>query len=347
LHGKAGMIEKFVSGIMRDSRVFYRTEENFLDSILKQMQVETAQANAWIDADPDSIIKQAQERESKDGWPRVREALCTTARIWVAQAFILAMIGKDPAGAVSQHDNVIKLLELGTNVWKEQPYPERAQVLNPEFHVGVKVLWLNAYMMAYCVERDSGSLSNDRFPLSKLMDMTTRVIDSTKTNPFPPDLPGVRHDPGWISSFWVYAAAHAYSVQAFCHKEAGWLEEEKKAPDSPEKVADAFMKAALAYEEAGLAFPIDDEYRPYYLAFAVDCCWKVRTPMRMWWKLIPLLRTSADQMKQLWEFSQLSYSGRDDTVGKVLEYADQCQAKLTAGEITEEDQVYPDFSLNI
>jgi len=118
-------------------------------------------------------------------------------------------------------------------------------------------------------------------------------------------------------------------------------------PDSPQKVADAFMKAALAYEEAALAFPIDDEYRPYYLAFAVDCYWKVRTPMQMWWKLIPTLRNSAEQMKQIWEFSQLSYSGRDDTIEKVIAYADECQVKLTAGEITQEDHVYPDFSLNI
>ena len=62
---------------------------------------------------------------------------------------------------------------------------------------------------------------------------------------------------------------------------------------------------------------------------------------------MPLLRNGAQQMKQIWEFSQLSYSGRDDTVEKVIAYADECQAKLTAGEIKEDDQIYPDFSLNI
>ena len=83
---------------MRDSRAFHIDDPRFIEWYNKQAKgyiycwtyrevdslilviFEAQQSNAWVEGDPELIIREAKVRLQKKGWDELRPALATTIR---------------------------------------------------------------------------------------------------------------------------------------------------------------------------------------------------------------------------------------------------------------------------
>jgi hypothetical protein len=169
------------NGVLRDERVFYIDKSDWIAKYNDQgyhpfvtdcylvilliyiisivVQFEVQKTNAWVDVGPEVVIKEAQERLSRQGWDVLRPALSVTVRVWIMRGFIEGGIREAPSFALEFLGNALEVLDWGRQAWKNVSNEVRGTIFKSTFIRGVRSLHIRALMeVCFCC---SPSLKED------------------------------------------------------------------------------------------------------------------------------------------------------------------------------------------
>jgi hypothetical protein len=105
---------------------------------------EAQSKRAWVDAKPDVVIMEAQERLRLEGWTNLRPALSTTIRAWIMRGFLEGGLRRAKSVEVEFLGYALEVLDWGSRVWKDVPKDDRGAIFERTFIRGVRSLHIRA-----------------------------------------------------------------------------------------------------------------------------------------------------------------------------------------------------------
>ncbi|RDB29131.1 Small glutamine-rich tetratricopeptide repeat-containing protein beta [Hypsizygus marmoreus] len=317
LIGLTGVLVHISNGILRDRRVFHIGIPNFFDLYNNQIELETAKTQAWDKAGPKLVQQEALRRLEISGWDAVRPALSTTIRAWVLRGFIQSAVTR--VSAPEYYRDALDVLDWGSRVWKDVSHEVRGTIFDLTFIRGVRRLFLNAIWEAYSEES-----KENIYGLDDIAKVAQEIVTESDANPL---RPGSQHDPGFISSFYVYPKADALAILGWYHMQLATASEDMDYKN------EHWVEAADYYIQAANLLPQDEEYHAYYLKVALEAFWWSLAPLRVTLPLCARIRDAIPKMKQVWEYSQMAKE-RDWSLGQALVFEAEFKAKVETGEIS-------------
>ncbi|KAJ6545092.1 hypothetical protein DFH09DRAFT_1367685 [Mycena vulgaris] len=302
MRGMPGAIVDLTNGILRDVRVMHITDNEFISNYNKQV-----------------VIREALARQRDEGWDSVRASISLTIRGWIMRAVM-------EAGLRQRHDIAVEFLKRCLDVvrtlrerWILVPKADRGAVLQQTFLFGIQDRYIESVMQTYALNPSPDLLEE----LENESDLLIREVDEALRQPRSQE----PVDPGFVSSFYIYPRASAYSMKGFCYN--------KKASINPKDGMEFCRKAALAYIQAADGFPQDDEHHPWFLNIALGNMFQARTfPLRETLDVMKRIRLSIPKAKEIWERSSLSAAGSWGILEAVSKQEDDLRSLLAQGTFT-------------
>jgi len=209
---------------------------------------------------------------------------------------------------------------------------DRGAVFQASFIVGVRALYIEAYMQAHAEKKGTKKSTFDLETLNGLADdllVSADEADSEK------HLLG-EVDPGFVSSFYIYPRAEALSTKAYYHRNKA--REAKKKADCKRHLEEA----ARLYEEAARKYSRDEEYFLVYMHSAISAHCSMGSPLRVILPMISEIRAAMPLVKRIWEHSALAIQGRDLMMNLFINFEDAVTKRMERGELTGDDVRLPD-----
>ena len=132
------------------------------------VRFEAQNYNAWTEAGPERVLREAEARLRKGGWDDVRPALSVTVRsvcffahwremprfmlalfsvsAWIMRAFMSGGMSQDHDAAIQWYNNAIQVLERGQKLWHDVHSDDRGAIFKDTFVRGIRVLLLDEFM---------------------------------------------------------------------------------------------------------------------------------------------------------------------------------------------------------
>lgn len=322
--GKPGAITDISNGILRDSRVFHMDCPDWTEKYNRQVVLEAQVFKAWVTAGPAELKKEAPDRVKKEGWQSARDALATTVRAWIIQAFIQNSFGRHTAG-VEFFSRAVDVLEWGRRVWKDVPKDDRGAIFEVTFVRGVKRLYLSAMHQYLCQK-----VPNCSYTKEDLAELARDIIVDTDTNSRISPEPV---DPGFVSSFYIYPKGEAFSMLGWYHMQTAF--QSTVAEDQYLH----YTKSATYYTDAAECFPEDDEHHCTFLKIALEAYTFRGTPVKQVLALCKRIRLAIPKMKAIWEVSSFSQGGGDKLLQQALDMEMKLQRNILEGQINPDSSV--------
>ncbi|EDR15294.1 uncharacterized protein LACBIDRAFT_291776 [Laccaria bicolor S238N-H82] len=312
------------NGILRDSRVFHMDCPDWTEKYNRQVVLEAQVFKAWVTAGPAELKKEAPDRVKKEGWQSARDALATTVRAWIIQAFIQNSFGRHTAG-VEFFSRAVDVLEWGRRVWKDVPKDDRGAIFEVTFVRGVKRLYLSAMHQYLCQK-----VPNCSYTKEDLAELARDIIVDTDTNSRISPEPV---DPGFVSSFYIYPKGEAFSMLGWYHMQTAF--QSTVAEDQYLH----YTKSATYYTDAAECFPEDDEHHCTFLKIALEAYTFRGTPVKQVLALCKRIRLAIPKMKAIWEVSSFSQGGGDKLLQQALDMEMKLQRNILEGQINPDSSV--------
>jgi len=333
MSGKLDGLSGLTNGIIRDERVFHIDDPNWFTMYNDQVVFEAQSKNVWVDSKPDVVMIEAQERLRQQGWDKLRPALSTTVRAWIMRGFLEGGLRNAKAVEVEFLGYALEVLDWGRRAWKNVPKDDRGVIFEKTFIRGVKCLHINALMQAYA--QDPGP--DSKYPLEDLLEEADDILREMREDPRPTG--GDPHDPGFISSFYVYPAAHATSMKAYYHAQMA----PQCHPDT-DAATEHLRKSGNYYIEAADMYPEDDEKHAYFLNCGVQNLFRCGTPLRETLAILKRIRLAIPKMQRIWGSSAMSKEGRDEGLRYALVMETKALDQIKRGVLTLDYLGKPDWN---
>ncbi|KAI0733975.1 hypothetical protein C8Q72DRAFT_809383 [Fomitopsis betulina] len=145
--GRLGVIRQISDAILTDNQVFRISADSWVEMYDKQLNIENANAGAWLSLSPQGVKQQALERQLLRGWDAVRPAVDITVRGWVVRAFSANRPGADPRLYLASYDSALEILDWGrTGPWKNVSTRDKGIVFENHFVRAMRRMRLDAFM---------------------------------------------------------------------------------------------------------------------------------------------------------------------------------------------------------
>ncbi|KAI9574036.1 hypothetical protein HD554DRAFT_583804 [Boletus coccyginus] len=299
------------NGLMRDIRVFRIDSQDWITKYNNQVSFEAEKRRAWTSEPMDVIQRSALERLKKQGWDDVRPALSVVVRAWIMRAIFDNQLKNAPHVAVERLKQILELLHWGRQVWRDVSKDDRGVIFQDTFVRGVKVIYLDALMEAHA----KGPAADKKAHLDTLFEAATELLeDMQREAGQPPSAEPV--DPGFVSSFHVYPAAHAHAMLGYCFVQMG------RSGDNPGEQKAHYLLAVGEYTKAAIILPEDDEKHCWYLNCTIDPMVRADVPKDARMEIVEKLREAMPKMQRIWAHSALAKQGRDAMIEMALRLAE-------------------------
>ncbi|KAJ7158456.1 hypothetical protein C8R46DRAFT_1195031 [Mycena filopes] len=316
--GTLGAIENLTNGIMRDIRVFHMTDTEFISRYNKQIVFEAQVRRAWTEGGPQVVIREALERQRKEGWDTTRPAVGLTVRAWIMRGMLETGLRENHHVALELYKNALDTLRSLNEHWILESKDNRGAVFQRTFTFGLQNLYLDALMHTYDKANPSVEILEN---LLREAELLISEVDEALRHP-----PQFEVDPGFISSFYLYPRGEAYTMRGFYYSQMA-----NQAGNDPRVY---FRKAAQAYLKAGASFPMDDEKHPYFLSVALGLMSQTHTfSVRETLDVMKRIRLSIPKAKEIWECSALASEGVWTMLETVAIEEQELRDLLAAGKV--------------
>ncbi|KAG2756989.1 hypothetical protein P692DRAFT_20814377 [Suillus brevipes Sb2] len=326
-HGISEGLTLMSNGFMRDDRIFYFNQSNWVEMYNQQVYLEVTARKAWDSEGLEAIKELAQKRLKENGWDDVRPALAVTVRAWMITGVLEGDgLREQPQAGVEYYRRALDLVEWGRTIWKDVPKASRGAIFEHSFLIGVRSLYLKMFMNAYTDDPGTNSkfleqLKEEAEDLLKEAEIALRTRD------------GEPVDPGFISSFIAYPAGVGHAMLGFYHAQSA-----RYTSDPVERML-SYAKAAGEYTTASSKYAEDDEIRALYLNCTLDCMCNAGVPVDNFLMVAFGLRETVPKMKKIWAISELAMGGRDQKIQANLDRADELMKRVAGKTLTLQDPV--------
>ncbi|KAI9574032.1 hypothetical protein HD554DRAFT_582539 [Boletus coccyginus] len=313
IFGHTSGLTCITNGLMRDFRVFRFDSQDWVPKLYTQMYFEAGKYNAWTEEPVDVIQRSALERLKKKGWDDVRPALSVVIRGWIMRAIFDKQLKNASHVAVERLKQTLELLHWGRQVWRDVSKDDRGVIFQDTFVVGVKVIYLDALMEAHA----KGPAADKKAHLDTLLEAANELLEDTQR--IVPTAEPV--DPGFVSSFKVYPAAHARGSLGY------YFVQMARSGHNPTEQKMQYLRAVGEYIKAANRLPEDDEKHCWYLNCAIHPMMQADVPMDMRIEIVRRIRATMPKMQRIWANSALAKQGRDVMLETGLRVAEgKCDA---------------------
>ncbi|KDQ19786.1 hypothetical protein BOTBODRAFT_27211 [Botryobasidium botryosum FD-172 SS1] len=319
-------LDGLANGILRDERAFYMDSPHWTKIFNRQVLMEIHRYGAWTKESTTSIIEEALKLQREKGWDFVRPALSTTVRGFIMRGFLGGGLHGDYGPGVEYIGRALEILDWGRKAWKDVPIVDKGTIFSDTFTRGVRRLHIQTLMQA--VAKTEGGM---RELLESLLARADEILRDLDTNPA---IPWGEHDPGFVSSFYIYPRGEALAIKGFYHRER------TRAMTSPER-EDYIRKAADFYLQAAEVYPEDDENHVWYLKTSLDHLWHCGTPLSVTLPMLERIRLGAPKIRKIWEHSSLALQGRDKSIRSYEMMEEDIRAGLARGEFSMDQLLMP------
>ncbi|KAF5344741.1 hypothetical protein D9758_015296 [Tetrapyrgos nigripes] len=327
--GKLGVIDMFTSAIMRDTRIFRISEEDFLIKFFDQLQLERKQWKAWPgNTDLEVIKREALERLEKEGRETVRLALniavrwvsflpsCDGANIlkrpssscvcseWIMSGFLSTRIEPDFEVAIDHLQRALDVINWGREVWKDVPRKERGVIFTTTFKRGIWNMLLSATLQAHVSistknasepKDDLEAKSKERELLENINKHASGILKDLEEDSLDPKEFDGPLDPGFRWSFFDNIRGNAFACTGYYHVQ---LAEANKADQ--DKFYLHMLTASKCYYKAAGGFSEDDYNHTWYLSCAFEYMVPIGPPTGLVLEVLEKIRVSEPKSKSLW-----------------------------------------------
>ncbi|KAH8086615.1 hypothetical protein BXZ70DRAFT_956205 [Cristinia sonorae] len=326
--GFYGSIEAYSNAIIRDSRVFHLSQNNWTSDYNNQVMLEAQMVNAWVEGGVQCITSEALTRQRQQGWDYVRPAITTTIRSYFIRGFMEATMQNRNDVGVEFIGQALELLRWGCETWRDVPQDDKGAVFHQSFVRGVHARYLDVYMKA--CGTDPG-----KYKLKTLLKEAEGLLRHC-------DIPAVSPSagPGFFMSFTTYPKGVAHSMIGFYHARTAAQLLSQPSYDAG-TILSHYKQAAEAYQASADCYPKDDENRVWFLNCALQNYFLAGTPLRITLPLMERIREELPDVLRIWEFSSLIQATRK-TYQKTQSLEEKYRKGLKKKQFTMDSEPVPD-----
>jgi hypothetical protein len=124
----------------RLERILFKAKSD--QSVSQLVLAEVLDTKAWSQGSAAEIVRQAKERQVKEGWGSVQPAVSITLHGFMMRMFLVAGLKEDRAQATHFLGMSVETLDLLNEYWANVPVRDKSVVFSSTFVGGVKLMHL-------------------------------------------------------------------------------------------------------------------------------------------------------------------------------------------------------------
>ncbi|KAH9921453.1 uncharacterized protein B0H18DRAFT_1121418 [Fomitopsis serialis] len=334
--GCDGVLASLTDAILTDVRVFRIEGFQWLEMFNKQAKLEARRTGAWPSLTVERIQAEAVKRQQQEGWDAARNAVDVTVRIWVMQGFLATHVNANTQVALQHFNAALDLLNWGrTASWRDASARDRGDVFEDYFVRAVRGLRLEV------LRADCAILPHPEAALQTLYEEVQSMISEIPEVETVVLTEGGR-GPGFVSAFSIYLKAHALTTVGFYHQKI--VDQYPPREEDGATIVKHYLEAHVAYLEAAMLYPKDDEKHAWFLHVAFDALRMCGGPFGLALNVTKQMRLALPHIMKIWQFSQAAKQGAYVCCEEVLKIGRKIEKDLADGKITLEDPMLPNYA---